>query len=136
MTDGDTLQERLINAVYGGKNYWNTELFGFIAEDLLNAVQTSFRQILTNADITYMASDDAFSLALEQNIFHFPLPRPWPNSRPSMMRYAKAEAMTNSQKKRKASATLSTAGGRRQNMKQPSSLREAASDYRRLMKKA
>ena len=71
MTDGDTMQERLINAVYGGQNYWDTELFRFVSKDLLSAVQTAFKQVLANIDMTYMASDDAFSLALEQNIFHF-----------------------------------------------------------------
>ena len=135
MTDGDTLQERLINAVYGGKNYWNTELFGFIAEDLLNAVQTSFRQILTNADITYMASDDAFSLALEQNIFHFSAAKT----------LAELQALNDALRKsgsydkfsKEAESICDTFNRRWQKTEYETAVltAEAASDYRRLMKK-
>lgn len=68
----DSLDGRIIRGVYDGHGRkWSPELFEFISKDLLKAVQPSFKKNVNNIDITYMATDEAFLMALEQNIFHF-----------------------------------------------------------------
>ena len=135
MSDGDSMQERLIAAVYAGQNYWNTELFVFIAKNLLDAIKTSFKQNLANADITYMASDDAFSLALEQNIFHFSAAKT----------LAELQALNDALRKSRSYADFKAAAtkicGRFNDRWQKTEYEtavltaEAASDYRRLIRK-
>lgn len=68
------LDEGLIGRVASGKSaYWDAELFEFIARDLLNALRTSFETTMKGpaAGIAYNASDDAYTAAMEQNLFHF-----------------------------------------------------------------
>ncbi len=135
MSDGNSMQERLIAAVYAGQNYWNTELFVFIAKNLLDAIKTSFKQNLANADITYMASDDAFSLALEQNIFHFSAAKT----------LAELQALNDALRKSRSYADFKAAAtkicGRFNDRWQKTEYEtavltaEAASDYRRLIRK-
>ena len=135
LTDGDTMQERLMNAVWKGSRYWNTELFRFISEDLLKAVRETFKRNLNNADITYMASDDAFSLALEQNIFHFSAAKT----------LAELQALNDALRKSRRYSEFKTAAakicGRFNDRWQKTEYEtavltaEATSDYRRLMKK-
>lgn len=76
-SDGGDLQafnEQLIQRVAdGAAEYWDAELFKFVADDLLNAVRTSFKPILKAAatGVEYNAPDDAYTAAMEQNLYHF-----------------------------------------------------------------
>lgn len=59
----------------GESDYWDAELFKYISNDLLAAVEKGFKSVpktlrLAN-QITYNAPDDVFKTSLEQNIFHF-----------------------------------------------------------------
>lgn len=68
------LDEGLIQRVADGKaSYWDAELFRFFSEKLLNAVRTTFKMTLKGlaAGISYNATDDAYTAAMEQNLFHF-----------------------------------------------------------------
>ena len=134
-SDGGSLQDRLVNAVWKGSRYWNTELFRFISEDLLSALRESFKRNMDNADFTYMAPDDAFSLALEQNIFHFSAAKT----------LAELQALNDALRKCRRYADFKAAAakicGRFNDRWQKTEYEtavltaEAASDYRRLVKK-
>ena len=66
--------EALIGRVAAGKSdYWDAELFEYIASDLLNAVRTSFKHTsgTIEAEVEYNIPDDVYTAALEQNLFHF-----------------------------------------------------------------
>lgn len=74
MSDTDTLDDRLIKAVWNGElTEFSPELFRYFSNDFLKAIQTSFKDGVKNADvgITYNAPDDVFRTAMEQNLFHF-----------------------------------------------------------------
>lgn len=74
MNDNDSLDERLIAQVWNGElTEFSPELFWYFSADFLNAIQTSFKKGIKNADIgiSYNAPDDVFRTALEQNLFHF-----------------------------------------------------------------
>lgn len=74
MSDTDSLDERLIEAVWNGElTDFSPELFHFFANDFLKALQTAFKEDIKNSDIgiTYNAPDDVFRTAMEQNLFHF-----------------------------------------------------------------
>lgn len=74
MSDNASLDESIITAVWNGElTDFSPELFGFFAEDFLNAVRPAFKEGVKNADvgITYNAPDDVFLTAMEQNLFHF-----------------------------------------------------------------
>ncbi|MGL5920163.1 MAG: phage minor head protein, partial [Bacteroidales bacterium] len=67
-----SLEERIIARVANGNSdYFDSELFYYITEDLLKAVQTTFKENVNNADYAYNLRDDSFITALEQNLFHF-----------------------------------------------------------------
>ena len=73
----DTLTDRIIRQVVDtkGEAYFNAELFQFISENLLKAIDKGFakgdsRQ-LSDLNFGYDATDDAFRLAMQMNIFHF-----------------------------------------------------------------
>lgn len=76
-SDGESLtprDEALIGRVAAGKSdYWDAELFEYIASDLLNAVRTSFKHTsgTIEAEVEYNIPDDVYTAALEQNLFHF-----------------------------------------------------------------
>lgn len=68
------LDEGLIERVAQGKaSYWDAELFRHLSEDLLNAIRGKFEKTLKGptAGIAYNATDDAYTAAMEQNLFHF-----------------------------------------------------------------
>ena len=66
------LDERLIERVAAGQStYWDAELFGFIARDLLDAIRTRFKTASPAAQIAYNVPDDVYTAAMEQNLFHF-----------------------------------------------------------------
>lgn len=72
LNDGATLSERLIARVANGETpYFDAELFRFISDDLSNAVKMALKQSIENVDYTYGVNDDAFLIAMEQNLFHF-----------------------------------------------------------------
>lgn len=72
LNDNATLDERIIARVANGDSgYFDVELFYYVADDLLNAVRTTFKGHINNADIAYNLRDDSFITALEQNLFHF-----------------------------------------------------------------
>ena len=74
MSDADSLDERLIAAVWNGElTDFSPELFRFFADDFLKAVQPAFKKDIKNSDIgiTYNAPNDVFRTAMEQNLFHF-----------------------------------------------------------------
>ncbi len=66
------LNEGLIERIAAGKSsYWDAELFEFIARDLLSAVRTRFKTAAAVGEIAYNVSDDVYTAAMEQNLFHF-----------------------------------------------------------------
>ena len=68
------LDEGLIERVAEGKaTYWDAELFMHLSKDLLNAVRGVFKTTMQGptAEIAYNATDDAYTAAMEQNLFHF-----------------------------------------------------------------
>ena len=74
LNDDATLDGRVIARVAGGDSaYFDAELFQYIADDLLDAVQKAFKRTVNHADVrfAYGLQDDAFITALEQNLFHF-----------------------------------------------------------------
>lgn len=74
LPEGATMEERLIAGVANGEiTTWNAELFNFISQDLLKAVQTAFKRHINNADteFEYGAQDDAFITAMEMNLYRF-----------------------------------------------------------------
>ena len=63
--------DALIERVYGGEaDYWDTELFHQIADNLMEAIHHRFPQGVANS-VTYNAPDDVYRTALEMNIWHF-----------------------------------------------------------------
>ena len=72
MQDSDTLEERLMGRVAASQPAFDTELFRFLSEDLLKAVQPEADSI-GNADIgvVYGVRDDALQTAMEINLFQF-----------------------------------------------------------------
>lgn len=72
LKDDTTLEKQLIKRVASGDaNYFDKDLFYYILNDLLKAIQTPFKESINNTDIGYNFADDAFAISLEQNIFHF-----------------------------------------------------------------
>ncbi|WP_099465854.1 phage portal protein family protein [Parabacteroides provencensis] len=71
----DTLENRIINRIAesGGGLYFDSELFNFISGDLVAAISEGNNKKLRLADtgFTYGARDDAFTTAMEINLFHF-----------------------------------------------------------------
>lgn len=65
--------DALIERVYdGAADYWDTELFRQISENLLDAIHHRFPQGVENSiGVTYNAPDDVYRTALEMNIWHF-----------------------------------------------------------------
>lgn len=57
----------------GKSDYWDAELFEYIASDLLKAVRTVFAHTsgTVEAAVEYDVPDDVYTAALEQNLFHF-----------------------------------------------------------------
>ena len=72
MQDSDTLEKRLMGRVAASQPAFDTELFRFLSEDLLKAVQPEADSI-GNADIrvVYGVRDDALQTAMEINLFQF-----------------------------------------------------------------
>ena len=72
MNDGATLDERVMARVAAGGADFDTELYGYFAEDLLKAVRTAAEGI-ENADMsyTYGVTDHAMQTAMEINLFQF-----------------------------------------------------------------
>ena len=74
-SDGKVLTSRdeaLIERIAAGQStYWDAELFEFISSDLLNAVRTRFKTVLSASEIAYNVPDDVYTSAMEQNLFHF-----------------------------------------------------------------
>lgn len=72
MQDSDALDERLMGRVAASQPAFDTELFRFLSEDLLKAVQPGADNI-GNADIgiAYGVRDDALQTAMEINLFQF-----------------------------------------------------------------
>ena len=72
MQDSEALDDRLIGRVAASQPAFDTELFRFISEDLLKAVQPGADSI-GNADIgvAYGVRDDALQTAMEINLFQF-----------------------------------------------------------------
>lgn len=72
MNDGATLDERVMAHVAAGGADFDTELYGYFAEDLLKAVRTAAEGI-ENADTAYAygVSDHAMQTAMEINLFQF-----------------------------------------------------------------
>lgn len=63
--------DALIERVYDGEaDYWDTELFHQIADNLMEAIHHRFPQGVANS-VTYNAPDDVYRTALEMNIWHF-----------------------------------------------------------------
>ncbi len=67
IANSDTLADRVWN---GEADYWDTELFRQISENLLDAIHHRFPQGVANS-VTYNAPDDVYRTALEANIWHF-----------------------------------------------------------------
>ncbi|MCR5191361.1 MAG: hypothetical protein K6C07_08165, partial [Bacteroidales bacterium] len=65
--------DALIERVYdGAADYWDTELFHQIADNLMEAIHHRFPQGVENSTgVTYNAPDDVYRTALEANIWHF-----------------------------------------------------------------
>ena len=72
MNDGATLDERVMAHVAAGGADFDTELYGYFAEDLLKAVRTAAEGI-ENADTAYAygVTDHAMQTAMEINLFQF-----------------------------------------------------------------
>ena len=72
MNDGATLDERVMARVAAGGADFDTELYGYFAEDLLKAVRTAAEGI-ENADTAYAygVTDHAMQTAMEINLFQF-----------------------------------------------------------------
>ena len=69
IANSDTLADRVWN---GEADYWDTELFRQISENLLDAIHHRFPQGVENSiGVTYNAPDDVYRTALEMNIWHF-----------------------------------------------------------------
>ena len=63
--------DALIERVYDGEaDYWDTELFHQIADNLMEAIHHRFPQGVANS-VSYNAPDDVYRTALEMNIWHF-----------------------------------------------------------------
>lgn len=74
LKDEATFEDKLFVRIANGEaDYFDAGLFRFIANNLINAVQTPFKRHLNNADVQYVygAQDDAFITAMEMNLFHF-----------------------------------------------------------------
>ncbi len=74
LTNQNNLNEALALRVWNGETEdWDTDLFFFIADNLLSALDKSFvnPQLGAFNQIAYDAPDDVFRTALEQNLFHF-----------------------------------------------------------------
>lgn len=130
-----TLTGKLTNRVYDGKGKWAPELFDYVSKDLLKAVRTPFKGNVNNIDISYTASDDAFLVALEQNIFHFSAAKTLAELQ------ALQDALRNSRSYRefaqKAEGICGKFNGRWQKTEYETAVltAESASNYRRLMAK-
>lgn len=75
LSDSASLDERVITRVANseGSDYFNPELFDFLSNEFLNAIQTGFKRSINNADLSfaYGLQDDAYITALEMNVFPF-----------------------------------------------------------------
>ena len=74
VTNRLALNENLIQRVWNSESdYWDAELFRFISDDLISALDKTLINPKPGAynQIAYDAPDDVFRTALEQNLFHF-----------------------------------------------------------------
>lgn len=138
LSDDATLDERIIARVADGQSErFDPELFYFISDNLLSAVQPSFKRGLKNADINYdyKQQDDAFITALEQNVFHFSAAKTLAELQ--ALQDALRSSKNYSDFSKKAKGICHTFNGRWQKTEYDTAVltAEAASTYRRLMGK-
>lgn len=73
--DDSTVDGRIINRVVDskGKACFDSELFGFISDDLIRALSEGSNKKVALADTSFVygARDDAFITSMEMNVFHF-----------------------------------------------------------------
>ncbi len=135
LSDDTSLEGRLIAGVASGSAAtFSPELFKFISDDLLNAVRTSFRRTLANADLSYSYGlrDDAFITALEMNLFHFSAGKTLAEIQALNKAFRDSSSYTDFEKRARGICTTFNRTWQRTEYETAVLTAESASNYRRL----
>lgn len=141
-SDGESLtprDEALVGRVAAGKSdYWDAELFEYIASDLLKAVRTVFAHTsgTVEAAVEYDVPDDVYTAALEQNLFHFSAAKTL--AEVQELNQAFRESKSYNEFKARAAEITRTFNDRWQRTEYRTAVQvaEAASNYRQLRRRA
>ena len=136
VTNRLSLNENLIQRVWNGESdYWDAELFRFISENLISALDKVTVKPGIYNQIAYDAPDDVFRTALEQNLFHFSAAKTL--AEVQALNQALNEAKDYSDFRRRADKITDTFNRRWQQTEYHTAINcaESASTYRRLKSK-
>lgn len=141
-SDGESLtprDEALVGRVAAGKSdYWDAELFEYIASDLLKAVRIVFAHTsgAVEAAVEYDVPDDVYTAALEQNLFHFSAAKTL--AEVQELNQAFRESKNYNEFKARAAEITRTFNDRWQRTEYRTAVQvaEAASNYRQLRRRA
>lgn len=136
VTNRLALNENLIQRVWNGESdYWDAELFRFISENLISALDKVTVKPGIYNQIAYDAPDDVFRTALEQNLFHFSAAKTL--AEVQALNQALNEAKDYSDFRRRADKITDTFNRRWQQTEYHTAINcaESASTYRRLKSK-
>ncbi|MBR3571669.1 MAG: DUF935 family protein, partial [Bacteroidales bacterium] len=130
------IDENLIQRVWNGESdYWDAELFRYISENLISALDKVTVKPGIYNQIAYDAPDDVFRTALEQNLFHFSAAKTL--AEVQALNQALNEAKDYSDFRRRADKITDTFNKRWQQTEYHTAINcaESASTYRRLKSK-
>ena len=136
MQDSDTLDERLMGRVAASQPAFDTELFQYLSEDLLKAVQPVADSI-GNADVevAYGVRDDALQTAMEINLFQFSAAKTLAELQELNRLFRESDSFADFEREARKVCTAFNRDWQRTEYDTALLTSEAASTYRRLMGK-
>lgn len=136
MQDSNALDERLMGRVAASQPSFDTELFLFLSEDLLKAVQPGADSI-GNADVgvAYGVRDDALQTAMEINLFQFSAAKTLAELQELNRLFRESGSFADFERKARKVCTAFNRDWQRTEYDTALLTSEAASTYRRLMGK-
>lgn len=136
MQDSDTLDERLMGRVAASQPAFDTELFQYLSEDLLKAVQPVADSIgNSDVEVAYGVRDDALQTAMEINLFQFSAAKTLAELQELNRLFRESESFADFEREARKVCTAFNRDWQRTEYDTALLTSEAASTYRRLMGK-
>ena len=136
MQDSDTLDERLMGRVAASQPAFDTELFQYLSEDLLKAVQPVVDSIgNSDVEVAYGVRDDALQTAMEINLFQFSAAKTLAELQELNRLFRESDSFADFEREARKVCTAFNRDWQRTEYDTALLTSEAASTYRRLMGK-